>query len=178
MVRLRDHCLLERLNLELFHEILLMVYTEANLDKLVVDLQQQQNQGQSIVFTNGCFDLLHVGHVRYLAEAKKQGDILVVGVNSDASVKLLKGESRPVQTELDRAEILLALKAVDYVAIFSADTPKSLIEKLQPDVLVKGGDWSIDQIVGADIVQAKGGKVLSLTFIEGKSTTKIIEKMK
>ena len=129
-----------------------------------------------VVFTNGCFDWLHVGHVRYLQEAQKLGQKLIVGVNSDASVKRLKGPTRPVQTEADRAEILAALSCVDYAVIFDQDTPLELIKLCQPDVLVKGGDWKIDSIVGAEVVQARGGKVLSLSFVEGKSTTKLIEK--
>jgi D-beta-D-heptose 7-phosphate kinase/D-beta-D-heptose 1-phosphate adenosyltransferase len=131
---------------------------------------------KKIVFTNGCFDLLHVGHVRYLQEAKKLGDLLVVGVNSDASVKRLKGPTRPVQTENDRAEILAALGAVDYTVIFTEDTPLDLIQKVKPGVLVKGGDWKPEQIVGSDFVMSQGGKVMSLQFVDGKSTTKLIEK--
>lgn len=149
------------------------MFTHEQLHSLV---EKAHKQGHKVVFTNGCFDLLHVGHVRYLQEAKTLGDQLVVGVNSDASVKRLKGESRPIQSESDRAEILLALKAVDGVAIFTEDTPLELIKKITPDILVKGGDWSVDQIVGADHVLDSGGKVLSLNFIDGKSTTKIIEK--
>ena len=133
--------------------------------------------GKKIVFTNGCFDWLHVGHVRYLQQAKAQGDYLVVGVNSDASVRRLKGPTRPVQIEKDRAEILQSLKCVDAAVIFDQDTPYELIQCLQPDVLVKGGDWKIESIVGADIVQARGGQVLSLQFVEGKSTTGLIAKI-
>ncbi len=135
-----------------------------------------QQQNKKVVFTNGCFDLLHVGHVRYLAEAKKLGDYLVVGVNSDDSVKRLKGPTRPIQNQLDRAEILKSLKSVDETLIFTEDTPENLIKSVRPDILVKGGDWSVDQIVGGTFVQSYGGQVCSLTFIDGKSTTKIIEK--
>lgn len=135
-----------------------------------------QQQNKKVVFTNGCFDLLHVGHVRYLAEAKKLGDYLVVGVNSDDSVKRLKGPTRPIQNQLDRAEILKSLKSVDETVIFTEDTPENLIKSVRPDILVKGGDWSVDQIVGGTFVQSYGGQVCSLTFIDGKSTTKIIEK--
>lgn len=131
---------------------------------------------KKIVFTNGCFDLLHVGHVRYLQEARRQGDLLVVGVNSDASVKRLKGPSRPIQNENDRAEILAALGCVDFVAIFEEDTPLNLIKQVNPNVLVKGGDWKIDQIVGSDFVLANGGEVRSLLFVDGKSTTSLIQK--
>jgi D-beta-D-heptose 7-phosphate kinase/D-beta-D-heptose 1-phosphate adenosyltransferase len=134
--------------------------------------------GKKIVFTNGCFDLLHVGHVRYLQEARKLGDYLIVGVNSDASTRILKGPTRPIQNENDRAEILAALACVDFTVIFNEETPAKLIEQVRPEILVKGGDWKIDQIVGGDFVQSYGGKVLSLQFIEGRSTTKIIEKSK
>ncbi|MCB0391133.1 MAG: D-glycero-beta-D-manno-heptose 1-phosphate adenylyltransferase [Bdellovibrionales bacterium] len=132
--------------------------------------------GKKVVFTNGCFDILHIGHVRYLQEAKSLGDILVVAVNMDASVKKLKGPSRPIQNENDRAEILAALECVDIVTLFAEETPYEIIKKLRPDVLVKGGDWPIEQIVGHDIVQSYGGKVLSLNFVEGHSTTQIIKK--
>ncbi len=145
-------------------------------EKISSYLAALKAQNKKIIFTNGCFDLLHVGHIRYLQEAKKLGDILVVGVNSDSSVKLLKGPTRPLQTEADRAEILAALGSVDFTVIFTEDTPKSLIEAVNPDILVKGGDWKIDQIVGSDFVTANGGKVMSLQFVDGKSTTKLIEK--
>lgn len=146
------------------------------MQALLKKLQDLKNQKKKIVFTNGCFDLLHVGHVRYLAEAQKLGDFLVVGVNSDDSVKRLKGPTRPIQNQNDRAEILKALKSVDETVIFVEDTPQNLIEQIRPDILVKGGDWSVDQIVGGRFVQSYGGQVCSLTFIDGKSTTKIIEK--
>ncbi len=133
---------------------------------------------KKIVFTNGCFDLLHVGHVRYLNQAKSCGDILVLGLNSDASVKVLKGPSRPIQGENDRAEILSNLNAIDFVVIFNEETPLELIKKVKPDVLVKGGDWKPEQIVGSDVVLAYGGKVESLQFVEGKSTTNLIAKSK
>ena len=133
---------------------------------------------EKIVFTNGCFDLLHVGHVRYLQEAKNLGDLLVVGVNSDASVQVLKGPTRPVQNENDRAEILAALGAVDYVVIFSEETPEKLIHQVKPAVLTKGGDWKPESIVGGTFVMSYGGQVKSLQFVDGKSTTKIIEKSK
>ena len=132
---------------------------------------------KKIVFTNGCFDIVHVGHVQMLIEAKKQGDYLIVGLNSDASVKRLKGNSRPINRELDRKFLLENLKPVDEVVIFEEDTPLELIKKIKPNVLVKGGDWSIDQIVGADFVLENGGEVKSLIFKDGYSTTKIIEKV-
>ena len=129
------------------------------------------------VFTNGCFDILHVGHIRYLAEARALGNKLVVGINSDDSVKRLKGESRPINSQLNRREMLLALRCVDEVVIFEEDTPLNLIKKVNPDILVKGGDWSVENIVGSDFVIGNGGKVLSLPFHEGNSTTGIIEKI-
>lgn len=148
----------------------------SSMQKIAADLAPLKRQHKKIVFTNGCFDLLHVGHVRYLQEARALGDLLVVGVNSDASVKVLKGPTRPVQIEADRAEILAALACVDYTVIFNEETPAELIRQVVPDILVKGGDWKIEQIVGADFVIAQGGKVLSLQFVDGKSTTKLIEK--
>ena len=135
-------------------------------------------EGRSLVFTNGCFDLLHPGHVRYLAEARALGDALVVGLNSDRSVRVLKGEGRPILNEKERAEIIAALQAVDYVIIFHEETPRELVADLLPDVLVKGGDWSIDQIVGREEVEAAGGRVISLPYLEGSSTTEIIERIK
>lgn len=145
-----------------------------SFEKISEELASHRNQ--KIVFTNGCFDLLHVGHIRYLQEARAQGDFLVVGVNSDASVKRLKGPTRPIQNESDRAEILSALAAVDAVVIFTEDTPANLIEAVRPNILVKGGDWKPDQIVGGPFVLSYGGEVRSLQFVDGKSTTKIIEK--
>lgn len=133
--------------------------------------------GRKVVFTNGCFDILHVGHVRYLNEARALGDLLVVGLNSDESVKRLKGDSRPVQPESDRAEILSNLKCVDYVALFAEDTPLELIKAVEPDVLVKGGDWSVEKIVGSKEVLARGGEVRSLKFHKGHSTTGILERI-
>ncbi len=134
-------------------------------------------QGERIVFTNGCFDILHFGHVHYLAAARDLGHRLVVGVNSDASVRRLKGPSRPIQDERTRLHLLAALACVDAVMLFEEDTPYNLIASLRPDVLVKGGDWSPSQIVGADLVLANGGEVRSLPFVEGFSTTKIEEKI-
>lgn len=144
--------------------------------ELAQALSRDNGGPQKLVFTNGCFDLLHVGHIRYLQEARKLGDALFVGVNSDASVKRLKGPERPLQNENDRAEILAALGCVDFVCLFEEDTPENLIRTVKPRVLVKGGDWRIDQIVGADFVQSTGGQVYSLNFIEGRSTTRLIDK--
>lgn len=137
----------------------------------------KENIGKKIVFTNGCFDILHRGHVTYLSEARKLGDLLVVGVNSDASVKRLKGPERPINKEDDRAYVLSQLKSVDFVEVFTEDTPLNLIIKVKPKVLVKGGDWKIDQIVGAKEVIQNGGDVFSLNFVDGYSTTSIIHKI-
>lgn len=134
--------------------------------------------GQTLVFTNGVFDLLHVGHVRYLAEARALGDVLLVAINSDRTVRELKGEGRPITNENERAEILAALRQVDYVTIFDDISPRALIAKLLPDVLVKGGDYNLDEIHGREEVEAAGGRVVSLPFIEGASTSSIIERMK
>jgi rfaE bifunctional protein nucleotidyltransferase chain/domain len=136
-----------------------------------------RNKNKKIVFTNGCFDILHKGHVTYLAEARKLGDVLLIGVNSDASVKRLKGPERPINNEQDRAYVLSQLKSVDFTEIFTEDTPLNLILKVKPHVLVKGGDWKIDQIVGAKEVIANGGEVFSLNFVDGYSTTSIIKKI-
>lgn len=147
------------------------MFSEA-LEKFLKD-----NQGKRIVFTNGCFDILHRGHVTYLNEAKKLGDLLVLGVNSDASVKRLKGPERPINNEKDRAYVLSQLKSVDFTEIFTEDTPLNLILKVKPQILVKGGDWKIDQIVGGKEVIASGGDVFSLNFVDGYSTTSIINKI-
>lgn len=134
--------------------------------------------GQRLVFTNGCFDLLHVGHVRYLQQARALGDALLVAINSDRAVRELKGAGRPVMSETERAEVLAALGAVDYVTVFDALSPRQLIERLLPDVLVKGGDYQLDEIHGREEVEAAGGRVLSLPFVEGASTTGIIERVR
>jgi D-beta-D-heptose 7-phosphate kinase/D-beta-D-heptose 1-phosphate adenosyltransferase len=138
---------------------------------------RKNNQNKKIVFTNGCFDILHVGHKRYLQTAASLGDILVVGVNSDASVRRLKGESRPINSEIDRAELLCAMGFIDYVVIFNEDTPYNLIEQIQPDILVKGGDYKPEEVVGRDIVESRGGKLILVNFVEGRSTTNIIKKI-
>ena len=134
--------------------------------------------GRRLVFTNGVFDLLHVGHVRYLTQARALGDALVVAINSDRTVRELKGPDRPVFSEAERAEILAALRAVDYVTIFDDVSPRRLIAELLPDVLVKGGDYDLDQIHGREEVEAAGGKVISLPFVEGASTTTLIQKIR
>ncbi len=134
--------------------------------------------GKTLVFTNGVFDLLHVGHVRYLAEAQALGDVLMLAINSDRTVRELKGEGRPITNEDERAEILAAIRQVDYVTIFDDISPRALITQLLPDVLVKGGDYDLDEIHGREEVEAAGGRVVSLPFIEGASTSAIIERMK
>ena len=133
--------------------------------------------GRRVVFTNGCFDLLHPGHVRLLEQARAEGDVLVVGLNSDASVRRLKGTDRPLVPQAGRAEILAALACVDAVTIFDEDTPRELIVALHPDVLVKGGDWSPDRIVGREEVEAAGGRVVVVPYLEGYSTSALIEKL-
>ena len=136
-----------------------------------------RRQRKRVVFTNGVFDLLHRGHVEYLAGARALGDVLVVGLNSDASVRRLKGAGRPIQRQADRAAILLALKPVDYVVIFGEDTPYRLIQSLQPDVLVKGADYRLNEIVGADLVRGWGGEVVRIPLVRGRSTSEIIRRL-
>jgi D-beta-D-heptose 7-phosphate kinase/D-beta-D-heptose 1-phosphate adenosyltransferase len=138
----------------------------------------KNRKSKKIVFTNGCFDILHVGHARYLAEARRLGDALVVAINTDASVRKLKGPGRPVNPKKARAEVLAALRSVDYVTFFAEPTPLEVIKRIKPDVLVKGGDWKKKDIVGADFVESLGGKVRSLKFVDGFSTTKTLEKLK
>ncbi|MDD3905096.1 MAG: D-glycero-beta-D-manno-heptose 1-phosphate adenylyltransferase [Candidatus Omnitrophica bacterium] len=137
-----------------------------------------RRRDKKIVFTNGCFDIIHVGHVDYLSRARDLGDILVIGLNSDSSVRRLKGKGRPINKEKDRALILSALSFVDYIVIFGDDTPGNLIKKIKPDILVKGGDWKIKEIVGADFVSSYGGRVTTIPFVKGYSTTSIVERMK
>jgi rfaE bifunctional protein nucleotidyltransferase chain/domain len=137
-----------------------------------------RDAGRRLVFTNGCFDLLHVGHVRYLREARRLGDALIVAINSDRAVRELKGAGRPVVSEGERAEVLAALEAVSYVTIFDELSPRTLIAELLPDVLVKGGDYALDEIHGREEVERAGGRVVSLPFVEGASTTDIIGRIK
>ncbi|NOS85513.1 MAG: D-glycero-beta-D-manno-heptose 1-phosphate adenylyltransferase [Ignavibacteria bacterium] len=134
-------------------------------------------QNKKIVFTNGVFDIIHRGHVEYLREAKSLGDVLVVGLNSDSSVKMIKGDKRPIVAEENRAYVLSNLKPVDYVVIFNEDTPYNSIKKILPDILVKGADWAEDKIVGSDIVKQSGGEIKRITFVENNSSTNIIEKI-
>jgi rfaE bifunctional protein nucleotidyltransferase chain/domain len=140
-------------------------------------LEELRNKGKKIAFTNGCFDILHVGHVRYLREAKKTADVLVLALNSDSSVRSLKGEKRPLVPEKERAEILSALEFVDFVTIFPELTPLELINDLKPDILIKGGDWPEEKVVGREEVKKWGGRVAIIPEVEGKSTTNIVEKI-
>jgi len=148
------------------------IKTREELQRLIHNLKRS---GKRIVFTNGCFDILHVGHVRYLEEAKSLGDVLVVGINSDRSVRGLKGPRRPILPVEERGEILSGLGCTDYITVFEEPTPFDLISLLQPDVLVKGGDWTPEQVVGREVVEGSGGRVVILPFVEGSSTTNIID---
>lgn len=148
-----------------------------NSESILDQVQQWKSEGFKIVFTNGCFDLLHLGHVHYLAQAATLGDKLILGLNSDASIKRLKGASRPIKDLENRQYILAGLQSIDAVVPFDSDTPFDLIKSILPDFLVKGGDWRPDQIVGGDFVLANGGVVKSLPFIEGHSTTSLVKKI-
>jgi len=154
--------------------------TESNLDPAALGrfVQEARASGRRIVFTNGVFDILHPGHVRYLQAARSHGDLLIVGLNSDASVRRNKGPGRPINPETERAEVLAALACVDAVSIFDDETPAEIIRRVQPDVLVKGSDWPADQIVGRDTVEARGGKVILEPVEQGYATTAIIEKVR
>ena len=149
--------------------------TLLNREKTARQATEARDAGKIVVFTNGCFDLLHSGHVTLLEIASGEGDLLIVGLNSDSSVTRLKGEGRPVQSEAERAGALLEIEAVNVVTIFSEDTPLELIDSIKPDVLVKGGDYSSDEIVGADIVLSRGGEVVRVPLLEGISTTRILK---
>lgn len=145
--------------------------------KALNKINNWKESGSKIVFTNGCFDILHSGHIQYLSEAKKLGDILIIGLNSDTSVKRLKGENRPVKSQECRADILAFMGDIDMIIIFNEDTPLNLIDQIIPDILVKGGDWKPEEIVGSEIVLKNGGEVKSLSFLEGYSSSSIIDKM-
>lgn len=147
------------------------------LDELTAARERRRDAGERVVFTNGCFDLLHPGHVRYLAQARELGEALIVGLNSDRSVRELKGPRRPILRAEERAEVMAALACVDFVTIFDEPTPLELIARLRPDILVKGGDWGVDAIVGRDEVEAEGGIVRSLPFVDGCSTTELIQRI-
>jgi D-glycero-beta-D-manno-heptose 1-phosphate adenylyltransferase len=146
-----------------------------SLEELKLERKRLKEKGKTVVFTNGVFDIIHSGHVDYLNKAKSLGDVLIVGLNSDKSVKKIKGEKRPIIPEKDRAFVLLNLKAVDFVILFDEETPHKLIFEIVPDILVKGGDWPIDEIVGGDIVVKNGGEVKNIEFVNYYSTSKIID---
>lgn len=148
-----------------------------NWEELKGLVYKAKASGEKVAFTNGCFDLIHVGHTRYLQEAKKYGDIFIVAINSDSSVRALKGNSRPIITEDQRAEVLASLECVDYVTIFSELDPLKLITYLEPDFLVKGGDWAEDSIIGKDVVEAQGGRVIRVSVVEGAATTNIVQRI-
>lgn len=150
------------------------IKTREELKSLVTQLK---TEGKHIVFTNGCFDILHIGHIRYLEEAKTYGDHLIVAINSDSSVRVIKGEGRPLVPQDERAEVVAALKCVDSVVVFDELNPLNIIEMFKPHVLVKGADWTQETIIGADVVKAHGGKVISLSFVKGASTSSIIERI-
>lgn len=141
------------------------------------EVERRRRQNEKIAFTNGCFDILHLGHVRYLREARRKGDLLILALNSDASVRAIKGERRPLLPEAERAEVVASLESVDYVTLFNDTTPLRLIEYLRPDVLVKGGDWKEETVVGRDAVLSWGGEVVLVPFVEGASTTNIVAKI-
>ena len=147
-----------------------------SLEELVALTAEARRQGKTVVFTNGCFDVLHRGHVHILRHAKAAGDLLIVALNSDASVRQIKGENRPVLSEIDRTELIGAMEMVDYVIVFDEPEPTRLIAAIKPDVLVKGGDWK-DNVVGAQLVEGNGGRVVVVPYIEGFSTSKIIERI-
>ena len=148
------------------------------IDELKILVAKAKSDGKRVVFTNGCFDLLHRGHVHLLREAKKLGDLLIVALNSDSSVKKIKGPNRPILSRAERAELIAALEMVDYVTAFDEPDPYKVIKELKPDVLVKGGDWAGEKIVGREIVEGCGGKVAVIPYLEGYSTTQIIERMR
>ncbi len=152
-----------------------MLIRRSELNELITKLK---SQGKTIVTTNGCFDILHVGHVRYLAKAKSFGDVLIVALNSDKSVKSIKGENRPINNENDRAEVLSALRSVDYVALFDEDSPVDLLLQIKPDVHTKGADYTVETLPEAKAIMEAGGRIEFISFVEGKSTTSIIEKMR
>lgn len=147
------------------------------LGRLRSILAAARRRGRRVAFTNGVFDILHVGHVRYLAAARRLGDLLVVGLNSDASVRRIKGPNRPITPQRERAEILLSLRSVDYVTVFDDETPYRLIKAILPDVLVKGADWAHDDIVGHDLVESAGGRVVRIRLARGRSSSRIIERI-
>ena len=173
---------LEEINEFLQEEMLRTSHTVLELEELKKIISMAKSTDKKVVFTNGCFDIIHGGHIEFLQKAKSMGDILVVGLNTDQSVKKLKGENRPIKNEKERANILAALKYIDYITLFSETTPEKLIREIKPDILVKGNDYKIDEVVGREIVEGYGAKVELIPIVEGHSTTntlaKIIEKHK
>ncbi len=149
-----------------------------SLIKLKKTLAADRRRGRRIVFTNGCFDIVHIGHLRYLERARKMGDRLVVGINSDASVRLLKGPPRPIQTQAERAELLAGFSCVDYVTVFNEQDPLRIISNIRPNVLVKGSDWGRNDIIGRDVVEAAGGVVRRVPLIKGHSTSRLVNKIR
>ncbi len=147
-------------------------------DEINALIKKLRSENKTIVFTNGCFDILHAGHVRYLKESKSKGDVLIVGLNSDSSIKKIKGESRPINNEQDRTEVLSALENVNYIIVFNETTPVKLLDKIKPDIYTKGADYTIETLPEADTVIKNGGRVEFIKLVEGKSTTKIIDKIK
>ncbi|MFA5145209.1 MAG: D-glycero-beta-D-manno-heptose 1-phosphate adenylyltransferase [Candidatus Omnitrophota bacterium] len=150
------------------------IKTLAELRKIILRLKAR---GKVVVFTNGCFDILHYGHAKYLEDAKKKGDILIVAVNSDASIKRIKGDKRPIVGQYDRLRLIASLESVDYAVLFNEDTPLKTIKELKPDILIKGSDWDKKQIAGSGIVLSRGGKVSTIKLIKGRSTTNLIKKI-
>lgn len=150
------------------------IITQRQLKKVIDGLRRK---GKKIAFTNGCFDILHYGHIKYLEKAKRLADILIVAVNSDSSVKKIKGNGRPVNNQFARVGVLSALSLIDYLVIFNEDTPLKLIKLIKPDVLIKGGDWKVESIAGAEIVKSYDGKVVTIPYLNGYSTTRLIEKI-
>lgn len=148
-----------------------------SLKRLILELAPLRKKKKKVVFTNGCFDIIHAGHVRYLKKARSLGDVLVVGLNSDSSIGKIKGPTRPIVPEKERAEVLSAIMAVDYVVLFNEPSPIKLIEAIKPDVLVKGSDWAAHEIVGGDTVKAYGGKIARVRLVKGRSTTNIIKRI-
>lgn len=148
-----------------------------SLKKLIPALKPLRKRGKKVVFTNGCFDIIHAGHVRYLKKAKSHGEVLIVGLNSDSSVRAIKGVKRPIVPQNERAEVMCALGFVDFVVIFNETTPLKLIEAIKPDILAKGADWAAKDIVGGDVVKKHGGKIRRITLVKGRSTTNIIRKI-
>lgn len=150
------------------------IKTQRQLIKLIYGLRKK---GKKIAFTNGCFDILHYGHIKYLEKAKRLADILVVAANSDSSVRKIKGKNRPINNQFDRLRVLNALSCIDYLVMFNEETPLKLIESISPDVLIKGGDWKVEEIAGADFVKSYGGKIVAIPYLKGYSTTNLIKKI-